>query len=473
MDTIGRSPRDLAKLAEMKEILAICGSQATVYLALAATTKASDTEEILRQFEPFGYRAVILTKLDETMRIGNIISCLARHRKPVAYLCDGQGVPQDLEEATVVRLLMNMEGFRIDREALEKRFGRKARGGRGDRRQLIVVERGILRDRRTRERRRRRPQERRRSRAWKGSLRHGRPGGKAQGARGERRVPRGRRLAPPRVGSKEHRGGPARARAGRRRGSSPSPAARAASARPTSPSTSPSPTRRRARRSSSWTPTSAWRTSTSCSGVIPRYNLYHLIRKQKTLSEILVDTSYGIQIIAGASGFSKIANLTEEERRDFIAELAALSNADVLIIDCAAGVSNNVISFIAAADDALIVTTPEPTAITDAYGIIKIIATEIENLDLGLKLVVNRVKSVVEGKKVAERVINIAGQFLNLKVDYLGFVYDDPGRAHLRGAAEAVPRAGPEVPRRRSASATSSAGWRTSTTGTGRGSRCS
>ena len=161
-------------------------------------------------------------------------------------------------------------------------------------------------------------------------------------------------------------------------------------------------------------------------GVIPRYNLYHLIRKQKSLSEILVDTSYGIQIIAGASGFSKIANLNEEERHDFIAELAALSNADVLIIDCAAGVSNNVISFIAAADDALIVTTPEPTAITDAYGIIKIIATEIENLDLGLKLVVNRVKSVVEGKRVAERVINIAGQFLNLKVDYLGFVYDDP-----------------------------------------------
>jgi len=161
-------------------------------------------------------------------------------------------------------------------------------------------------------------------------------------------------------------------------------------------------------------------------GVIPRYNLYHLIRKQKTLNEIIVETAYGIRIIAGASGFSKIANLTEEERTTFIGELAALSSSDVIIIDCAAGVSNNVISFIAAADDALIVTTPEPTAITDAYGIIKIIATEVENLDLGLKLIVNRVKSVVEGKRVAERVINIAGQFLNLKVDYLGCVYDDP-----------------------------------------------
>jgi len=151
-------------------------------------------------------------------------------------------------------------------------------------------------------------------------------------------------------------------------------------------------------------------------GVIPKYNLYHLIRKQ----------NYGIQIVAGASGFAKIANLSDEERQNFIDELSELSMVDVIIIDTSAGVSNNVLSFVSAADEVLIVTTPEPTAITDAYGIIKIIATEIDNLNLGLKLVVNRVKSVVEGKKVAERVINIAGQFLNLKVDYLGYVYEDP-----------------------------------------------
>lgn len=160
-------------------------------------------------------------------------------------------------------------------------------------------------------------------------------------------------------------------------------------------------------------------------GIIPKYNLYHLIRKQKSMQEIIMDTNYGIQIVAGASGFAKIANLSEEERQGFIDELSALSSADVIIIDTSAGVSNNVLSFVAAADEAIIVTTPEPTAITDAYGIIKIIATEIDNLGLSLKLVVNRVKSVTEGKKVAERVINIAGQFLNLKVDYLGFVYED------------------------------------------------
>ena len=160
-------------------------------------------------------------------------------------------------------------------------------------------------------------------------------------------------------------------------------------------------------------------------GIIPKYNLYHLIRKQKRMRDIIQDTSYGLQIVAGASGFAKIANLSNEERQNFIEELKELSAADVLIIDTGAGVSNNVLSFIAAADDVIIVTTPEPTAITDAYGIIKIIATEIDDLNLGLKLIVNKTKSVFEGKRVAERVINIAGQFLNLKVDYLGFIYDD------------------------------------------------
>jgi flagellar biosynthesis protein FlhG len=160
-------------------------------------------------------------------------------------------------------------------------------------------------------------------------------------------------------------------------------------------------------------------------GMTPRYNLYHVIKKQKTIREILVDTDYGISIVAGASGFSQIANLSEEERQNFIDEMDTLTTADIVIIDTGAGVSSNVLDFIAAADDAVIVTTPEPTAITDAYGIIKIIATELESLDMGLKLVVNRAKGVADAKKVADRVTSIAGQFLNLKVDYLGFIYED------------------------------------------------
>ena len=94
---------------------------------ISATTKASDVEEILKTFEPFKYRAVILTKLDETLRIGNILSVLAACRKPVSYIADGQSVPQDIEQASVLRLLMNLDGFHINRERLEKRFGERVK----------------------------------------------------------------------------------------------------------------------------------------------------------------------------------------------------------------------------------------------------------------------------------------------------------------------------------------------------------
>lgn len=159
-------------------------------------------------------------------------------------------------------------------------------------------------------------------------------------------------------------------------------------------------------------------------GIIPKYNLYHVIKKQKKLREIIVDTQYGIQIVAGASGFSQLANLNEEEREAFVEGLKDLSYADYIIIDTAAGVSQNVLTFLKGADDAIIITTPEPTAITDAYGIIKSITTESNN-GPSIKLVVNRVRTVMEGKKVAERVINIAGQFLNVKVNNIGFIFED------------------------------------------------
>ena len=160
--------------------------------------------------------------------------------------------------------------------------------------------------------------------------------------------------------------------------------------------------------------------------VIPQYNLYHVIKKQKRLSEIIIDTEYGIKLIVGASGFAKIANMGEEERDEFIKEMYTLSDVDIIIIDTSAGVSKNVLSFVAAADEVVIITTSEPTAITDAYGIIKVIATEVDNMNLNLKMIINRVDSALEGKRIADRMINIAAQFLNLKIEYLGFIYNDP-----------------------------------------------
>ena len=160
--------------------------------------------------------------------------------------------------------------------------------------------------------------------------------------------------------------------------------------------------------------------------VIPQYNLYHVIKKKEKMSEIIIDKEYGIKLIVGASGFSKIANMGEAERDEFIKEMYTLSDVDIIIIDTSAGVSKNVLSFVAAADEVVIITTSEPTAITDAYGIIKVIATEVENMNLNLKMIINRVDSAAEGKRIADRMIKIAAQFLNLKVEYLGFIYNDP-----------------------------------------------
>ena len=111
VDTIGKSPKDYMKLAEMREMLDACGTNSEVYLAMSATTKISDVKEILRQFEPFNYKSIILTKLDETMRIGNIISVLSENNKSLTYLTDGQVVPQDIEEVTSKRLMRTVEGL--------------------------------------------------------------------------------------------------------------------------------------------------------------------------------------------------------------------------------------------------------------------------------------------------------------------------------------------------------------------------
>jgi flagellar biosynthesis protein FlhF len=122
VDTIGKSPKDSAKIGEMKEFLHVCGSRAEVHLVLSASTKTSDISEILRRFEPFDYRSVVLSKLDETNHAGNIICALAERGKPISFITDGQKVPNDIRKANVVRFLINLDGFKVDRDRIEKRF---------------------------------------------------------------------------------------------------------------------------------------------------------------------------------------------------------------------------------------------------------------------------------------------------------------------------------------------------------------
>jgi len=122
IDTIGKSPKDFSRIAEMRHFLDAAGHCSDVYLALSATTKSSDMREIMQQYETFGYGSVIVTKFDETTRVGNIVSALDEKKKPVAYITTGQRVPLDFEQAAVVRFLTSLDGFRINRARVEERF---------------------------------------------------------------------------------------------------------------------------------------------------------------------------------------------------------------------------------------------------------------------------------------------------------------------------------------------------------------
>ena len=122
IDTIGRSTKNYTELGEMKAILDACPAKTEFHLCIQASTKVSDIRDILKQYEPFKYKSVIITKLDETEKAGNVISVLAEENKSISFVTTGQTVPSDIERATVIRLLMNLEGFAVDRHALVDHF---------------------------------------------------------------------------------------------------------------------------------------------------------------------------------------------------------------------------------------------------------------------------------------------------------------------------------------------------------------
>jgi len=160
-------------------------------------------------------------------------------------------------------------------------------------------------------------------------------------------------------------------------------------------------------------------------GFVPKYNLSHIIKENKKMKDIIYSSNYGIDIVAGISGMPDLVDLEDKDRQKLVKELSELSYADIIIIDTGAGGSKNVLDFILASDDIVIVTTPEPTAITDAYAIIKMLSSSLESRNKVLKLIVNRSTGQKEAKKIADKITNIAIQFLNFDITYIGYLYED------------------------------------------------
>lgn len=159
-------------------------------------------------------------------------------------------------------------------------------------------------------------------------------------------------------------------------------------------------------------------------GISSKYNLYHLLKKEKTIWEIIQTGHNDLQFIAGGSGFNDLIRLSEEQLDYFADQVNQLTgHVDFIIFDTGAGLSKETLRFIVAAEETIVVTTPEPTSITDAYAIIKMVHTM--NYHVPFRLVVNRVTDWKEGRQTADKISMVAKQFLNLDIPTLGYVIDD------------------------------------------------
>lgn len=157
----------------------------------------------------------------------------------------------------------------------------------------------------------------------------------------------------------------------------------------------------------------------------PLFNLSHVVSGEKDLNDIIVEGPFGLKVVPGGSGLQELANLNEWQFGRLLTSLAELEKShDLLLIDTGAGLSKNVTNFFLAADEVVVVTNPEPPATLDAYGLLKV-ASE-QGRKHGIHLVVNRAESPSEAGVVAQKFIETAQKFLDLRVDYLGHVPTDP-----------------------------------------------
>ncbi len=159
-------------------------------------------------------------------------------------------------------------------------------------------------------------------------------------------------------------------------------------------------------------------------GIYPEFDLMDVVSGKKTISEVIIEGPGGIHIIPGASGMFQLSNLSHVKRQNLVDRLNELDQQyDVIIIDSEAGMGHNVFKFLGMADRVVIVTTPDLTALSDAYAIIKVIFTKKTNNDVGV--VVNRVRSVNEGEAIYKKISMAATKFLGFSVRDYGFIYED------------------------------------------------
>ncbi len=160
-------------------------------------------------------------------------------------------------------------------------------------------------------------------------------------------------------------------------------------------------------------------------GFHPEYALNDVIAGHKEVKEIILNGPDGIMIVPASSGIDELANLNEKQKELLFKGFSGLdAEVDIVIIDTGAGISPNVLSFALASNEILLVTTPEPTAITDAYAMIKVLSKKRNNLHI--KLLVNLSCSREEADLTVKKITSVTRRFLAVNIQYYGYLLQDP-----------------------------------------------
>ncbi len=153
----------------------------------------------------------------------------------------------------------------------------------------------------------------------------------------------------------------------------------------------------------------------------PAYTIQHVLNGERRLKDIIIDGPQGIKILPAGSGVQELTALNEFQRLRILEEFASFDgDVEVLLIDTAPGISENVAFFCIAAQEIIIITSPEPTALTDAYALIKVLSTRYQEKEFSVHVISAR--HADEGLEVFRRLSLAAGKFLNISLDYLGHI---------------------------------------------------
>ncbi|WP_125152189.1 MinD/ParA family protein [Clostridium rectalis] len=158
-------------------------------------------------------------------------------------------------------------------------------------------------------------------------------------------------------------------------------------------------------------------------GVMPKYNVYDVIFNNMEINEVVVNGPQGVKLLSGGMWVTKMDEITDKNRDIFVEKLTKLRDLDYILIDTGAGISRSILGFIACCEDVIVITTPEPTSLTDAYSLLK--AIDHFKLKPTVKLVINKTLNIKESLETYSKFSNTVNNFLKINLDYLGRMSED------------------------------------------------